>query len=556
MTTTRSFAEYQKDKREREWKEKVQSKKESMGNAERVKTSTEYKRIGNDKFKSGNFHEARDYYREAIIYVEDLVDARRKERNELLVPLYANLAQVYLRLEGYGEAEDVCSKALAIAEIPRNEVPTSLKAKSHFRRGVARRFLEKAEESRDDLQAVLKLQPEHEEVQKELAVVRAQLAEKSKQAKAAWGGFLQKEAARRETREEKERREEEKRRKAEERRKERLARAQERQQMQGAFEKLSKGEMLYEAREKEMEPVRQKELEKKQTIELEQNLMNIIDESKGKPKVEKYDDYVKAREDRAWDQSAELDQKKKVLDKIKKEEQWQEDDVWRDQRDEHRKQIKARPHQPQPKSMWEAVQVDRWCQQRIRDLMVPCMVQAEGHLEPELAAVMEGLEGPCVLRALITDVLKLNGDASVVRLNKHKPPLHYFDYFIKLDWEVHVAMEHESSYRTGEELITAAAATDDAKAPPSVAKNRVIGGTFKIREFSSEEIPEDGKWPFLTKLKRRYKGPYEGSKFIERLEKKSEALRDRLLEHVQTLLCRWVEEYREHWAIGTDLSGD
>lgn len=37
--------------------------------------------------------EARDYYREAIIYVEDLVDARRKERNDLLIPLYSNLAQ-------------------------------------------------------------------------------------------------------------------------------------------------------------------------------------------------------------------------------------------------------------------------------------------------------------------------------------------------------------------------------------------------------------------------------------------------------------------------------
>lgn len=49
-----------------------------------------------EKFKSGNLMEARDYYREAIIYVEDLVDARRKERNELLMPLYANLAQACL----------------------------------------------------------------------------------------------------------------------------------------------------------------------------------------------------------------------------------------------------------------------------------------------------------------------------------------------------------------------------------------------------------------------------------------------------------------------------
>lgn len=49
--------------------------------------------VAQDKFKSGNLMEARDYYREAIVYVEDLVDARRKERNELLMPLYSNLAQ-------------------------------------------------------------------------------------------------------------------------------------------------------------------------------------------------------------------------------------------------------------------------------------------------------------------------------------------------------------------------------------------------------------------------------------------------------------------------------
>jgi hypothetical protein len=49
-----------------------------------------------EKFKSGNLMEARDYYREAIVYVEDLVDARRKERNELLMPLYSNLAQASL----------------------------------------------------------------------------------------------------------------------------------------------------------------------------------------------------------------------------------------------------------------------------------------------------------------------------------------------------------------------------------------------------------------------------------------------------------------------------
>ncbi|CAE7544154.1 Mkp3 [Symbiodinium pilosum] len=101
---------------------------------------------------------------------------------------------------------------------------------------------------------------------------------------------------------------------------------------------------------------------------------------------------MKQREARAWDQSAELDQKKKVLDKMKKEEQWSEDDAWREQRLEHRKQIQERG-QAQTQQMWEAKQVDRWCQQRLRDMLVPLTVQANGHLAPELSAVLEDAEG-------------------------------------------------------------------------------------------------------------------------------------------------------------------
>ncbi|CAE6970561.1 cpr6 [Symbiodinium sp. CCMP2456] len=141
-----------------------------------------------------------------------------------------------------------------------------------------------------------------------------------------------------------------------------------------------------------MEPVRKKELEKTQTLELEQKLLNIIDESKGKPKTEKLEDFMKQREARAWDQSAELDQKKKVLEKVKKEEQWSEDDAWRDQRLEHRKQIQARGPVQTPQ-MWEAKQVDRWCQQRLRDLLVPLTVQAESPLPSELSAVLEDTKG-------------------------------------------------------------------------------------------------------------------------------------------------------------------
>ncbi|CAJ1401226.1 unnamed protein product [Effrenium voratum] len=526
---TRSFQEYQQEKREREWKDKVQARKAILGNAERVSRASSFKEIGNEKFKCGNLLEARDYYREAIIYVEDLVDARRKERNELLVPLYSNLAQVYLRNGDMEFAEEVCGKALQIAELPKNAVPSGLRAKALFRRGLARKGLGKNEEAKEDFQAVLKLQPDHQEVLKELASVRAKLAEAAREAKVAWGGFLQKEAVKRDQAEEK--------RRLEQRRKERLAKAQERQQMQGAFEKLSKGKMLYEAREKEMEPVRKKEEEKKQTLELEQKLLNIIDESKGKEKTEDFDEFIKQKEARACEQSGELQQKKKVLDKVKKEEQWAEDDAWREQRVEHRKQIEAAGPRITPQ-MWEAKQVDRWCRQRLRDLLVPSLLQSD--LAPDLAQQVEDppKEGP-VLRALVTDVLKLEGDASVIRLNPQKRPLHYFDYFLKLEWEVHVSSREESSYRTAEALISVAAKDAEQKAPASVAKNRTLGGTVKIREFSSEELPADGQWPLVVKVKHRHENPS--------LQELSQKLAEGLFQEVQELLSRWHEEYTEYW---------
>lgn len=421
-------------------------------------------------------------------------------------------------------------------------MPSALKAKAHFRRAVARRSLGKSEEAREDLQAVLRLQPEHAEVLKELAVVKSQLAEKHKQQKAAWGGFLQKDCGHSER--------QERQRLALERRKERLRRAEERQQMEGAFDKLSKGKMLYAAREKEMEPVRKKEEEKKQTLELEQQLLNIIDESNGKPKTEKFEEFMKQKEARAMEQSSELDQKKKVLDKVKKEEQWAEDDQWRQERLNHRQQIQSRPS-PARQQMWEAKQVDRWCQQRLREMLVPATVQLEDDSLRELAKGLFEVPDAPVLRALITDVLKLEGDASVIQLNANKKPLHYFDYFLKMDWEVHICSLHESSYRPAEELITEAAHDHEQKAPKSVAKNMVVGGTVKIREFSSEEIPGDGLlWPLQVKEKRR--GQLTGGEGLPKLIALSETLRDKLFQEVNDILGRWIKEYQNYWGCGPD----
>merc|ERR1712187_595480 len=189
------------------------------GNAERVKRASEWKVIGNDKFKAGNFWEAREYYREAIIYVEDLVDARRKERVELLMPLYSNLAQVHLKVEEHKDAETVCGKALAIADIPRNNVANSLKAKVQFRRGLARKALGQIEDAKDDFVAAHKLQPENEDVSRELAAARELLAGQAKQARAVMAGFLNREADEKKQKEDKKKMQEESVRLADQRRK-------------------------------------------------------------------------------------------------------------------------------------------------------------------------------------------------------------------------------------------------------------------------------------------------------------------------------------------------
>lgn len=546
---TRTFQEYQAEKREREWSDKVKKQKEGMNNEQRVKRATQWKKVGNDKFKAGNVDEAREYYREAIIYVEDLVDARRTERNELLVPLYSNLAQVHVKLGEHSLVEDVAAKLLAIAEVPRNEVKPSFKAKALFRRGQARLAMNKLDEAKEDFTAALRIQPDAEEIARDLATVRVQLSAEAKERTQRMGGFLNKQVSEKERKEEQRQQQEEKRRKAEEIRNERRARAEQKQQMQQAFQKISEGKMLYEQREKEMEPVREKEAEKRKTLELERDLLGIIDESKGIEKTENFDAFMEKKQAGCIEQSDELDQKKKVLDKLKKEETWVDDDVWKGQRDDHRQRIMAEREAGTmpvgPSNMWEAMEVQRWCEQRLRDTLVCLTVDTEELTLREAAAALDIDKGKSrqVLRAIITDVLKLEGDAAVMRFNPHKPPLYYYDYFLKLDWEVAVCSTTDDKvYRTAEELIGVAAKIDDGKAPASVVDNRILAGTFKTRELCSEEEPVDGLWKLATKVKK----PCMRGAEVEAL---AFEVRDRLLAKVQRALCDWADEYRNHWSL-------
>mmetsp|Transcript_18220 Transcript_18220/g.42416 ORF Transcript_18220/g.42416 Transcript_18220/m.42416 type:complete len:551 (-) Transcript_18220:23-1675(-) len=547
--TAKSFKEYQAEKQEREWAERVKKQKESMGNAQRVERATEWKRIGNDKFKAGNLWEARDYYREAVIYVEDLVDARRKERDELLVPLYSNLAQVDLKLDELSHAELVAGKALEILERPKSTFHSSHRAKAHFRRGQARHRLGRLEEACSDFATALKLQPGSEDVLAAQCQAKEELKLADQKLREQMRGFLTSEAAQREeAKEEKEKRRQQAVRIQEARRKERRALAEQRQHMQTAFSKLSEGKMLYEQREKEMEPVRKREEEKQKTMELEMNLMNIIDDSKGQTTSRNLDEFMdKKKKANAIEQNDELDQKKKILDKQRKETQWQEDDTWQEQRAEHRRRLELERENGQaqapPPSLWQSTEVSRWCEQRLRDALIGIEYRGPP-MDAEHAAVFLGrAASDCsglVMRGLITDVLKLNGDATVMRLNPNKPPLHFFDYFVKLDWEVALTVPDVNPYRSADDLIGVAAEKEEGRAPKSVLENCVSSGTFKLKEYCSETESPDESWRLATKLKHKFT---EDTLLMELAEKVCGELRSL----VEFTLQEWPAEFRSHW---------
>ena len=62
----RSYEEYAREKAEREWKDKVKKRKETMSPQQVLDTVTKWKDIGNKKLTAGNLGEAESYYKEAL----------------------------------------------------------------------------------------------------------------------------------------------------------------------------------------------------------------------------------------------------------------------------------------------------------------------------------------------------------------------------------------------------------------------------------------------------------------------------------------------------------
>ncbi len=83
VMTAESRPDYQKYREERDRREKddkLREKKKSMTPAQCLARAEEWKKIGNDKMKAGNFGEAEAYYSEGVKYLDALNLSREEHK--------------------------------------------------------------------------------------------------------------------------------------------------------------------------------------------------------------------------------------------------------------------------------------------------------------------------------------------------------------------------------------------------------------------------------------------------------------------------------------------
>ena len=127
----RSYEEYAREKAEREWKDKVKKRKETMSPQQVLDTVTKWKDIGNKKLTAGNLGEAESYYREALEYMLDVsMDAKQATvRDASFLALHSNLALLAIKQERWADA--VASAESVLQKDPEHK-------KALYRRALAR----------------------------------------------------------------------------------------------------------------------------------------------------------------------------------------------------------------------------------------------------------------------------------------------------------------------------------------------------------------------------------------------------------------------------------
>ncbi|KAH7649991.1 hypothetical protein FG379_001835 [Cryptosporidium bovis] len=143
--------------------------------------SKSYKEKGNECYQMGNYEDARKNYEKGIKLIEKIQEEDneidRDQLYELKQSLQLNLSMIYLKQKEW-------SKAINIAgEILKRDA-NSIKAL--YRRGLARMNFGMYEESREDFQSLLKLDPKNVDAQKQLRVVRQKIIKDNEKNKSGY----------------------------------------------------------------------------------------------------------------------------------------------------------------------------------------------------------------------------------------------------------------------------------------------------------------------------------------------------------------------------------
>jgi len=151
--------------------ESIEKKPWEFDEEERKTMALALKNDGNELFKSKIILDARNVYLKAIKFIEDDTG---EEIDELKFSLYNNLALMNIKLKEFDKAIEVAKKAIDI---------NFTNVKIWFRKAQAEYGVHNYQQALDDLKEALNLEPENEEVIKEIHRVNEKLKEQKEKDK-------------------------------------------------------------------------------------------------------------------------------------------------------------------------------------------------------------------------------------------------------------------------------------------------------------------------------------------------------------------------------------
>lgn len=163
-----------------------------MDGATVLRIGLELKEFGNKAFKSGDIELGLDKYEKGLRYLAEYSTLVEGDPPELLqnikalkFTLHSNSALLHNKREGFKEAEDAITKALAIEGVTGAD-----RAKALFRRATARTALKDEDGALVDLKEAHRISPTNEAILKDYDAAKKKLLARKEKEKAAYKKYF------------------------------------------------------------------------------------------------------------------------------------------------------------------------------------------------------------------------------------------------------------------------------------------------------------------------------------------------------------------------------